>query len=60
MSGDILACPDLAGTGDATDMEWVEARDAAEPLHFTGQPPHNKEGIILAQSINSVEVMKPL
>lgn len=35
--------------GNATDIEWVEARNPAKHLQFTGQRLHphpNKEGII--------------
>lgn len=37
-SGNILGCHKR---GDATGIQWAEAKSAAEPLQFTGQPPHH-------------------
>lgn len=44
VSGDILYCYDFGRVGDcqATDIEWVEAREAVQPLQFTGQPPQQE------------------
>lgn len=52
---DIFYCH--TGLGDAIGIEWVEARDAANILQCTKQPPTTKN--YLAQNINSAAIVKP-
>lgn len=57
MSGDIFGCCSLGGGGVATGIWWVEARNTANILWCTGQPPTTKnEG---TKKIKSPETEKP-
>lgn len=50
MSGDILVVP----TGDATGVQWVEARGAAKhhKMHWTS-PPHTHQ---ITQDVSSADI----
>ena len=55
MSGDIFGCHN--GGGGATDLQWVEARDAAKHPTMRRRAPRTKN--YPAQDVNSAAVDKP-